>query len=624
MDDKNKMEFNLEKINFTADNSKRENINENNLNEDKPISLKYQHFENYITKVNNDSNITKLKTENDINIKKADIFTNTNYNYIKNKKHFQNFSLLNSYSNYRNKVKTYGGVGENKKNNGKILPNIKDNNIKSLKNKILIEQKNTKIENIKPLIINKANINENIKIKSKTPNQNFLNKIIFNKSNKNVIKYKSRNQSNLNLIKLHSQNSEGYLGRKNLNGIPFSFEPIMVHNNIYSNKSEKKRHETILDEFTKLRQFIERQPENRLNIIKEFLNKYYIEYEKYSLDKLLSLCSFICFPDKNVISSVLKPYLDIKTMITELLNNIDKINNSLGIEKENDFQKDYRRNEIKEEIYPYKEKTNSDEVYIYSSPNVNENNLNSNTNRNTSENFKIKYYTKENFMKNKYIHRYEKNLTENEAYIKEIKSKLRDLEHQKKLHRPDKNYLYRNDLIIKDMNKEMFILKNNFEQTLYNRPFPIRKACKSQNNIKNFEIGKIISGNESPCIIFSKNKDKNKNLKKIEEEILNTYMLSKRINKNKSTKLILMKKEDDYILKNINKTNKSNIIYKYSMDEIIKRLYYKPMKIKFDMNEVRKKNKMTELFALELAKHNKLLKDINDNNYFLKNKNNEN
>ena len=223
MDDKNKMEFNLEKINFTADNSKRENINENNLNEDKPISLKYQHFENYITKVNNDSNITKLKTENDINIKKADIFTNTNYNYIKNKKHFQNFSLLNSYSNYRNKVKTYGGVGENKKNNGKILPNIKDNNIKSLKNKILIEQKNTKIENIKPLIINKANINENIKIKSKTPNQNFLNKIIFNKSNKNVIKYKSRNQSNLNLIKLHSQNSEGYLGRKK-----FKWNPIYI------------------------------------------------------------------------------------------------------------------------------------------------------------------------------------------------------------------------------------------------------------------------------------------------------------------------------------------------------------------------------------------------------------
>ena len=189
---------------------------------------------------------------------------------------------------------------------------------------------------------------------------------------------------------------------------------------------------------------------------------------------------------------------------------------------------------------------------------------------------------------------------------------------------PDKNYLYRNDLIIKDMNKEMNILKNNFEQTLYNRPFPIRKACKSQNNIKNYEIGKILTGNENPCIIYSNNKDKNKNLKKIEEEILNAYIHCRKINKNKSTKLMLMKKEDDCILKNINKNNKSNIINKYSMDEIIKRLYYKPMKIKFDINEIRKKNKITELFALELAKHNKLLKDINNNNYFLKNKNTEN
>ena len=40
--------------------------------------------------------------------------------------------------------------------------------------------------------------------------------------------------------------------------------------------------------------------------------------------------------------------------------------------------------------------------------------------------------------------------------------------------------------------------------------------------------------------------------------------------------------------------------------------------------KLEKKNKITELFALELAKHNKLLKDINNNNYFLKNKNTEN
>ena len=609
MEIKNKMEIFLEKINFSSNRSKTENISKNNLNEDKPISLKYQLFENYITKIGDGSNITNLKTENDLNSNKADIFINTNYS--KNKKYLSKFSFLNSYTNFRNNIKTYSKKDKNKKNNGKILPNVKDNNNISIKNKILIE----------PLIINKTNINENIKIKSKTPNQTFLSKIIFNKSNKNIIKYKSRNKSNLNLIKHHSQNSEGYLGRKNLDGIPFTFEPIMIHDNIYSNKSEKKRHEIILDEFIKLREFIEGQPENKLNIIKEFLNKYYIEYEKYDINTLFSLCNFICFPDKNVISSILKPYLDIKTMITELLNNIDKINNSLGIEKDDNNKKSNPHIEIKEEIYPYKGKVNSGELYIYSSPNIDENNLNK---KNSSENFKIKYYTKENFRKKKYIHRYEKNLNENEENIKEIKLKLRDLEHQKKLHMPDKNYLYRNDLIIKDMNKEMNILKNNFEQTLYNRSFPIRKACKSQNNIKNYEIGKISTANENPCIIYSNNKDKNKNLKKIEEEILNAYIHSRKINKNKSTKLILMKKEDDCILKNINKNNKSNIINKYSMDEIIKRLYYKPMKIKFDINEIRKKYKITELFALELAKHNKLLKDINNNNYFLKNKNTEN
>ena len=80
-----------------------------------------------------------------------------------------------------------------------------------------------------------------------------------------------------------------------------------------------------------------------------------------------------------------------------------------------------------------------------------------------------------------------------------------------------------------------------------------------------------------------------------------------------------MKKEDNY--NEIN--NKYNLINRYSMDEIIKRLYYKPMKIKFDINEVRKNNKITEYYALKLAKHNKFLKDINDNSYFLNlNKNN--
>ena len=42
MEIQNKMEIFLEKINFSSNRSKTENISKNNLNEDKPISLKYQ------------------------------------------------------------------------------------------------------------------------------------------------------------------------------------------------------------------------------------------------------------------------------------------------------------------------------------------------------------------------------------------------------------------------------------------------------------------------------------------------------------------------------------------------------------------------------------------------------
>ena len=87
---------------------------------------------------------------------------------------------------------------------------------------------------------------------------------------------------------------------------------------------------------------------------------------------------------------------------------------------------------------------------------------------------------------------------------------------------------------------------------------------------------------------------------------------------------MLMKneKEKEKEKENIyNKNNKANSMIKYSMDEIIKRLYYKPMKIGFGLNEVRKNNKITEYYALKLAKHSLFMKDINENNYFLKNNN---
>ena len=601
---------------------KNENMIEKSTSEEKPLSLKYQHFEIFSKKNSDISKINKLRQQNLLNERE-------NKRYIQNNKFLINFTQIKSVLNSQNKdikiskdrynnLNTYSNTEKdiniiNSLNKSSFKKNInliknKDKRI-SLKNKILNEE-NTKDE--KDNLQNIIQINKKIfDLKSKTLNKTFLIKSNSNKTNNKIINVeKSRNKANLFLRNHHSQNSEGYLGRKELNGVPFTFEPIMVHNNIYSNKSEKKRHEIILEEFTKLRQYIERQPEKKLIFIKEFLNKYYIKYEEYSKNQLSSLCDFICYHDNNAISSILKPYLDIKNMIVELLNNIYIVNNLLGIKQS------MKNNEIKEAIISEETNSNNDSKFYenlsrYSSPNLIENSDGINT-----ENTKIKFYTKENFRKQKY----ENSLTDNEEILKEIKIKLYDLEHQKRLHYPDKNYPFRNDLIIKDMKKEMDALKNNFEQTyMNNKSFSIKKILKTQNNFNN--SNDKISSKIKNAITFSEFNKKPKNIRGIEEEIYNKFIISNRTNKNNLPRFMLMKKDDSYI----NKNNISNIknINKYSMDEIIKRLYYKPMKIGFDINEIRKNNKITEYYALKLAKHNQFLIDINNNNYF-KNKNIEN
>ena len=568
--------------------------NENNSNENNPVSLKLQHFENFTKKLINNKNNSKVDNfQNEINIRNK-LYNN---NVFQNKNYMTNFPMIKSFTNFQN-----NNITRNKYN---YLNTYSFNSNKNIIN----EKKSLKIiPNLNKIQNKNKNNEKKIKLKAKTPNQTFLNK---NKINKNINKDKSRNNEKSLLIKYHSQNSEGYLTRKEINGVPLTFEPIMIYNNLYSNKSEKKRHEIILDEFIKLRQYIERQPEKKLLFIKEFLKKYYIEYEKFDENQLLSLCDFICYYDKNTISSILKPYLDIKTMIIELINNINKINNLLGI-KDN-IKNNEIKEEVKEEIISEEAKINDskigDKCNIYLSPNIIENNNNI-----SNENNKIKFYEKENLRRQKYNNRYDNNLSNDEEAIKEIKRKLRDLEHQKKLHIPDKNYSFRNDLIIKDINREMKILKNNFEQTLYNKQLPIRKY-NSQNKYNN---DNNTNNKIKHSIIFSQFKKRPKNVLKLEEDIMNEL---NKINKSNSSGFMLMKKEN--IIKT-NDNNKTNIINKYSMDEIIKRLYYKPMRIKFDLNEVRKNNKITEYYALKLAKYNKFLYDINNNSYFLKNKNTEN
>ena len=609
--------------------NEKENNFDANKSSQKPTSLKFQHFENFTKKAleNNSSQKNKNEPSKENKIHNMDI--------IKHKTYLMNFSSLKSfptiqprYKNANTKGNRYKSLNTWTNTRAKLSTMNKDKN----RSKISLEIRN---RNMRKKKLSDKNEEKNfkssfkiIKIKSKTPNQTYANKN--NEStDTNYTNNKSRNQKNLLLPKTqsNSQNVEGYLGRKDLNGVPYTFEPIMLFNNDYSNKSEKKRHEIILDEFTRLRQYIERQPTNKLKFIKEFLKKYYVEYEKYSDDQLSSLCDFICYHNKIAISSILKPYLNMKDMISELIENIDKTNEMLGIKKNN------KNNEIKEEeetfdiegISKYiKEDNDNCLITIKQFDNEEQQNLNRYSSPNLRENEKNNYKAireknrKENVIKylnKKYNNnRYESNIAEEEEALKEVKIKLRDLSHQKKLFVPDKNYSVRYDLIINDMNKEMKILKNNLEQRLFFQKFPKRNIYNSTKN-NNLNI------NSRNKIMFSQYNKRPKDLNKI-EEIINKVIVDNKINSIYNG-YINLPKDDSNQNTNANIHTHTNSLGKYSMDEIKKRLYYNPMKIKFDLKEVKKNNKLTEYYALKLAKHNKFLKDINDNSYF-KNKNIEN
>jgi hypothetical protein len=365
---KNNNPIRIDNIASTEKNCK----NGNNIckGEDKSSSLKKLHFSSFTKQmIKSDNTIKKnyLNSENNLektlqynkntnSILKSNILINNSLvqTIISFDKYNSNYNAKKKIRNKYNNLYTSSNIRKSKKkidnsdiNNAKKLPNLKliGNSKKTLKNKSLSEINEENISEI--------NQKEKLKYKAKTPNQTFLGKIknYINKKKYNMNNFnqdnKSRNQANLCFMKYHSQNTEGYLGRKEVNGVPFTFESLMVYNNLYSNKSEKKRHEIILDEFSRLRQYIERQPENKLIFIKEFLNKYYVECEKYEKSQLLSLCDFICYHDKYVMSSILKPYLDIKNMIIDLLNNISEINKKLGI---NNNKKDEENSNIISEV----------------------------------------------------------------------------------------------------------------------------------------------------------------------------------------------------------------------------------------------------------------------------------
>ncbi len=121
---------------------------------------------------------------------------------------------------------------------------------------------------------------------------------------------------------------EGFFGRKNKDNLPNFFPSISVCQNEYASKSEKERHEKLLDEIGKLNFFlsITNDKEKKILIIKDFLIKFHIlDLNNYKEEQLLNLEKLI--NEKNF---SIEPFKDIKTMIKNILdgkNNIQKRKN---------------------------------------------------------------------------------------------------------------------------------------------------------------------------------------------------------------------------------------------------------------------------------------------------------
>ena len=247
-----------------------------------------------------------------------------------------NYQRIFNATNTRNLMKNYSLYNINSKNNYERIFNSekfkqeKIENNEKIRNKELKEIKNKKNSNY--YYMNRADpfkeaeilynfLQENKKKfgSNKTFNRTFsgFKNFLINDNNS------KEKENKLNLKKFNlTFVRKGFFGKKNRDKIPTFFPSVTTYQNQYYSKSEKERHEKILNEFGKLKYFLYLYPQKKILIIKDFLIKYQInELEQYSKEEILRLEEFLkYFP------LLIEPYKDIKTILKDILDNNVKIN----------------------------------------------------------------------------------------------------------------------------------------------------------------------------------------------------------------------------------------------------------------------------------------------------------
>ena len=405
--------------------------------------------------------------------------------------------------------------------------------------------------------------------------------------------------------------TEGYFGRKLKTNIPYLFDASATFYNNYSNKSEKNRHEIVLNELNKLKAFINNDPNNKIQIFKNFLIKFnYKNINEITDEQILSICDFVCINDNDILFHLIKPYFKSKDIISDLINNIIFI-----IRDRKDIISDKKEDQVdSREIFNNDDRTLlKDKIYknFQNQKHISVNNL-KNRNISKTQNYFYNKMQREKYKSPFYIpfksHRVIENNTKktNLVDLDETNSLLKLMSYQKKMQMPERPFSLDNKSLINEISKEIKELKDNFDKTLSINQFK-KYAMFKKKGITPVEDNKTsidfkLNDNTNifskTAIQYHKNNqneknEKNKNKKSIPNISLNNKNLIKSQNIKDNSK-------------SINKKKKANL--EKRLDEINERMYYKAINFEFGFKQIKELYKITEVAALNFAKKRKFNK----------------
>ena len=578
-----------------------------------------------------------------------------------------NSKIKNSLNNSRiSKIKSSTNNNKTLNENYKISPiyNKEEKDKKIILNKISNKPNNPN----NPNKSNKQHILSNSEIKKSDlefSNPNYKDKSCQNwdEVTKNFIQHVKNEQilkklENKNINKGYFENNQRkyYFGRHKIDNLPYVYDISSTYMNNYYNKSEHMRHEILIDELCKLRAYLIKYPNNNnIDIIKDFLIKYNIQnIEKYSNFQLLQLGKFVCQEDIYKINSLLKPYLHVKDMIYDILENsitlnnkfcgykfnasIDKLLNKISSSKNQNQENDKNFSYSNKIIEKFNKHRNKDNLNIKSTTifdnkpknknnkkfyiseldySINSDDNNNNTNRivpngnniNDINNNNKKIENDEDEEKCEEIKN--KNHKEFITYSKKRKELLDSIGiyiNRNKYKNIDSKDLYSSPLLKK--NKK---ISRNKSQIYINKRYNI----KNTNNLLLPKINnKAIPYYKPNKLLLAPDKNYSSNFTLLLKDISNELkdfeylyqqkldMIGKRNLSQNNSKILDSKNIKNKFLAHSQSCDlyDKNDIDRIKKMEAVNRLYYGKKSIKIDLEDIQKKHKLTEYIALANAK----------------------